>query len=372
MSNGGPSHATIANATVQHATIQKVEVQLNDRDLKTIGDAAGEGVGNKIRDILSKLDGTFASLKVELIKQTTSIDQGFEGVQVGIRDVGDAVEGVQGELGTMQVQLLTQLALEMKAIQAVEQEVNRSIKAGVQAQLSKLLGDLEGLKTAVRIALTQIAEIFCKSVKRQRAIFEKYSRMEGEVLRAFERDIRKLGEPIYRFIENEYFPLLDLSKGFVEDTKKSMLKSTQGHLERRERLDDLPQEDLQQAKAQFMRNTEARTHSRSQNGGKLQLDDGLIRLESVVCASGNPAHPAKLLTSFHFDEATGGRIGLSEVEVSGKNDLTWRPCTPDEKIKMMDAFARLQGRGLISESHAEFLKYSVEAHGFETCDGKDP
>jgi hypothetical protein len=272
----------------------------------------------------------------------------------------------------MQVQLLAQLALEMKAIQAVEQEVHRSIKAGVQAQLSKFLGDLEGLKTAVRIALMQIAEIFCKSVKRQRAIFEKYTRMEDEVLRAFERDIRKLGEPIYRFIENEYFPLLDLSRGFVEDTKKSMLKSTQGHLERRERLDDLPQEKLQQAKALFVRNTETRAHSRSQNGGKLQLADGLIRLESVVCAKVNSAHQAKLLSSLHLDEGTGGRIGLSEVEFSDRLELAWRPCTPDEKSMMVDAFARLRGRGLISQSHAEFLQYSVQTHGFETCDRENP
>lgn len=372
MSNGGPSHATIPNATVQHATIQKVEVQLNDRDLKTIGEAAGKGVGEMIKHALDDLNRTFDSFKREIEKQTFSIDKGFEGVQKGVRGVETAVENVQGELGTMQVQLLAQLALEMKAIQAVEQEVHRSIKAGVQAQLSKFLGDLEGLKTAVRIALMQIAEIFCKSVKRQRAIFEKYSRMEGEILRAFERDIRKLGEPIYRFIENEYFPLVDLSKGFVEDTKRSMLISTQGHLKRRERLGDLPQEKLQQAKAQFARNTETRAYRRSLNGGKLQLADGLIRLESVVCAAVHPAHQVKMASSLHLDEANSGRIGLSEVEVSDSREWTWRPCTPGEKSKMVEAFARLQGRGLISESHAAFLQYSVEAHGFETCDWEHP
>lgn len=324
---------------------------LSPSELHEIGRVAGESAGRAVSQAMDSL--------------RRSVD-GVSGVVQG------GFSGVQGDLRLLQGAILGQLILEVKAIQAVEQEVKRSIKAGFQAEIYKLLGGLEGLKTAVRLALLQIAEIFGKSVKRQRAIFEKYSRMEAEVMRAFERDIRKLGEPIYRFIENEYFPLLDFSKGFVEDTKRSMRKSTQGHLERRELLDDQPQEQLQQAKAQFVRNTETRAHSRSQNGGKLQLADGLIRLESVVCASVDPAHPVKLLTSIHLDEATGGRIGLSEVETSDMKVLNWRSCTPNEKSNMVDAFARLHGRGLISESHAEFLKYSVKAHGFETRDLENP
>jgi hypothetical protein len=190
--------------------------------------------------------------------------------------------------------------------------------------------------------------------------------MEAEVMRAFERDIRKLGEPIYRFIENEYFPLLELSKGFIEDTRNSFKKSTYDHLARRERLDDLPQEKLQQARSDFIRNTQGRAHSRSQASLGLKLSDGLIQLECLYCAPSDPAVPGKYISTIHSSEGAGSAISLSEVMSSEHPDFLWRSCTQKEKTEAVDAFVRLQARGLISESHAEFLCFSVKAHGFET------
>ena len=354
MSNGGPSQANIQTATVNHVT-----VQLSQSDLQTIGEAAGSGAGKAISQ-------AFQELKQSITSVGGAIQSGFAGVNIEVRSLGGAVGQVNRDIQNMQLQLLAQLSLEMKAIQAVEQEVNRSIKAGVQAQISKFLGDLEGLKTAVRLALLQVAEIFGKSVKRQRAIFDKYSQMEAEVMRAFERDIRKLGEPIYRFIENEYFPLLELSKGFIEDTRNSFKKSTYDHLARRERLDDLPQEKLQQARSDFIRNTQGRAHSRSQAGVGLNLSDGLIQLECLYCAPSDPAVPGKYISTIHSSEGAGSAISLSEVTSSEHSDFRWRSCTQEEKTEVVDALVRLQERGLISESHADFLCFSVKAHGFET------
>jgi len=336
MSEGYP---TSVNVTVK---------PLSSGDLDAIGRAAGR----EISQGLDRLHTHLERISGEVQRQTASIQGGFS--------------KIQGDLKVLQVELLGQLLLEVKAIQAVEQEVHRSIEMGVKTEFSKYLGDLQGLKTAVRIALLQIAEIFGKSVKRQRAIFEKYSQMEAEVMRAFERDIRKLGEPIYRFIENEYFPLLELSKGFVEDTRNSFKKSTYDHLARRERLDDLPQEKLQQARSDFIRNTESRAHSRSQTGAGLTLSDGLIQLESLYCASCDPTVPAKYISAIHYGEDAGSGISLSEVPSSERPDFGWRSCTEEEKSQVVEALTRLQTRGLISESDADFLSFSVKVHGFET------
>jgi len=341
MSEGFPTNV---NVTVK---------PLSPGELDAIGRVAGESAGRAVSQAIERLRASIEQVSGVVQKQTISIEGGFS--------------GVQQDLKLLQVEVIGQLLLEVKAIQAVEQEVNRSIKAGVQAQISKFLGDLEGLKTAVRIALLQVAEIFGKSVKRQRAIFEKYGQMEAEVMRAFERDIRKLGEPIYRFIENEYFPLLELSKGFVEDTQKSLKRSTHAHLERRERLDDIPQEKLQQARADFIRNTQGRTPSRSQTGSGLkELEDGLIHLESLYCATADKAKPGKYISSIRRGEGAGATILLSEVTASEDPGFGWRACTDEEKSKMVAAFTRLQTRGLISESHAQFLSLSVKAHGYQT------
>lgn len=350
-----------------------------------IGSAVGRAVGSAVADAieraLGKLNGSIENVRQavggvqeEVNKTTGSVNSVAGRVDVVARGVDlivgkvDAVEGtvreslgqVRGAVETLQDGLFDRLKEELDAIRDVKTEVNRSTMAAVQAALSKFLGDLEGLKTAVRLSLVQVAEMFGKSVYRQKAICEKYGALEQGVLEAYETDIRRLGAPLYEFIEKEYAPMTGRWENFIEDTDEFFQEQSQSHVERRRQLDQRPRERVRSAKESFLERTSSHAERIATDSPPPPHGNALYELECFLVESGDRQ---QVLSSLAADAGSG--FLWAEGVLETPLEMSWRRADEGEIGQLLQAIQSLQQRGVLPESAAEFLTHSISAHGIE-------
>ena len=344
---------------------------------RAVGSAVADAIERALGSALGKLSGSIENVQ----KAVGGVQQEVKGTTVSVNSVAGKVDGVAGKVGeigskvddvkdsvgqvrdsvkNLQDGLFDRLKEELDAIRDVKTEVNRSTMAAVQAALSKFLGDLEGLKTAVRLSLVQVAEMFGKSVYRQKAICGKYDALEQGVLEAYETDIRRLGAPLYEFVEREYAPMTGRWENFIEDTDEFFQEQSQSHVERRRQLDQRPRERVRSAKESFLERTSSHAERIATDSPPPPCGDALYELECFLVESGECQ---QVLSSLAADAGTG--FLWAEGVLETPLEMSWRRADEGESGQLLQAIQRLQQRGVLPESAAEFLTHSISAHGIE-------
>jgi hypothetical protein len=357
---GGPSADQIGGA-VGRAVADAISRALGE--LKSSMDSVRDAVGRAQEAVKTSVDGV--SGKVDNVAgKVDGIAGRVDGVASKVDGVKETVENSAGQVThsveKLQVGLFDRLKEELDAIRDVKTEVNRSTMAAVQAALSKFLGDLEGLKTAVRLSLVQVAEMFGKSVYRQKAICGKYDALEQGVLEAYETDIRRLGAPLYEFIEKEYAPMTGRWENFIEDTDEFFQEQSQSHVERRRQLDQRPRDRVRSAKESFLERTASHAERIATDSPPPPHGNALYELECFLVESGERQ---QVLSSLAADAGTGflWAEGILETPL----EMSWRRADEGEIGQLLQAIQSLQQRGVLPESAAEFLTHSISAHGIE-------
>jgi hypothetical protein len=266
--------------------------------------------------------------------------------------------------------VLAQLVAELTAIKGLEKQVRLSIDANVQGQLSQFIGDLDGLKKAVQLALVQIAEIFGKSIVRQQRIFDKYNKMEEEVLLSYERDHKRLGEPIYQFLEDQYLPSLGEFDGFIQNTLRFFSTESTRHAKRRAELDEKPRRSLVQAKEAFLKTLSSITENTGGKVSRLTMGDALLEMECLVAESTS----GQILMAASDKNGTDGKMqsleapSLVSESLSSNLPFVWRGAYEEECQSLIEAIGSLKSRGMIPDDVGDLLKLSVEAHGIRLAE----
>jgi len=356
----GPGAQEIGRA-VAHALESVLGHALDslERSVGEVKDAVGD-VQEAVEKTKDAVDGVKDVVETEVgevvdgINEVRgSVDEAKSSFERGLDDVKNAVKDFEAGL-------FDRLKEELDAIRDVKTEVNRSTMAAVQAALSKFLGDLEGLKTAVRLSLVQVAEMFGKSVYRQKAISEKYNALEQGVLEAYEKDIRRLGAPLYEFIEKEYAPMTGRWENFIEDTDDFFQEQSQSHVERRRQLDQRPRERVMSAKKAFLQRTASHADKIATDSPPPPYGNALYDLECFLVESGERQ---QVLSSLAGNSQTG--FDWAECSLENPLELSWRRADETETGQLLQAIHRLQQRGLLPESAADFLSHSISSHGIE-------
>lgn len=329
-----------------------------------------ERVNSSVSGLKGSVDATRSSVGEvargvgQVATEVGRVKDGVHAVTVSVKDVQSSVDRnlhrVEQTVQDFRSGLFDRLKEELDAIRDVKTEVNRSTMAAVQAALSKFLGDLEGLKTAVRLSLVQVAEMFGKSVYRQKAICGKYDALEQGVLEAYETDIRRLGAPLYEFIEKEYAPMTGRWENFIEDTDEFFQEQSQSHFERRRQLDQRPRERVKSAKESFLERSSSHAERIATDSPPPPYGNALYELECFLVESGERQ---QVLSSLAAEAQTG--FLWAEGVLEAPLEMSWRRADEIEIGQLLEAIQALQRRGVLPESAADFLTHSILAHGIE-------
>ncbi len=355
MSNGGTTHVT---ASV---------------DSHAIGNAVGSAIRSEISHIVGEIRNVTSAVNhvTDAVNQAGSqISNVTEAIQIVDRTIERGISGIGQKVDNLQKALFDQLVKELTAIEQLEKEVYRSIQANVQGQLSQFIGDLEGLKKAVQIALVQIAQIFGKSIVRQQRIFDKYNKMEEEVLLSYERDHKRLGEPIYKFLEDQYLPSLGEFDGFIQNTLRFFSTESTRHAKRRDELDEKPRRSLVQSKEAFLKILSSITENSGGKVSRLTMDDALLEMECLVAESTSGQILMAASDKNGADAKMQSQEAPSLVSESLPSNLpfVWRGASEEECRGLIEAIGNLKSRGMIPDDVGDLLILSVEAHGIRLAE----
>lgn len=143
-----------------------------------------------------------------------------------INEVAGEVRGVSNNIHILQAELLAQIAVTIDRINAVRNEVSRSIEASAQAKIVESAAEIFGRVGIITSSARRIMQQYHKSVVRCGRIWEKFDRLNDEVKTSYHKDIRRLGKYIFELWDNHCRKAEDLIQkqhtGFFTNIRKSV------------------------------------------------------------------------------------------------------------------------------------------------------
>jgi hypothetical protein len=143
-----------------------------------------------------------------------------------INHVASEVRGVSNNIHILQAELLAQIAVTIDRINAVRNEVSRSIEAAAQAKIVETASEIFGKIGIITSSAKRISQQYHKSVIRCGRISEKFDRLNDEVTESYHTDIHRLGKHIFDIRNNHYQKVEDRIQkqhtGFLTTIKRSV------------------------------------------------------------------------------------------------------------------------------------------------------
>jgi hypothetical protein len=143
-----------------------------------------------------------------------------------INHVANEVRGVSNNIHILQAELLAQMAITIDRINAVRNEVSRSIEAAAQAKIVESASEIFGKVGIITSSAKRIGQQYHKSVIRCGRISDKFDRLNEEVKVSYHTDIQRLGKYIFNLWDNHYQRVEDhIQKqhtGFLTTIKRSV------------------------------------------------------------------------------------------------------------------------------------------------------
>ena len=143
-----------------------------------------------------------------------------------INQVANEVRGVSNNIHILQAELLAQIAVTIDRINAVRNEVSRSIEAAAQAKIVESASEIFGKVGIITSSARRILQQYHKSVIRCGRIWEKFDRLNSEVKTSYHKDMRRLGKYIFDLWDNHCQKVEDLIQkqhtGFLTTIRKSV------------------------------------------------------------------------------------------------------------------------------------------------------
>ncbi len=126
-----------------------------------------------------------------------------------IRDVADEVRGVTGSIQTMRDKLVSQLGANGQRLDAVKNEVTRSIDAAALSKLVETASEIFAKIGLIEKSKKRILQQYHKSIVRCSRTSDKFDRLNDEVKDSYHLDIRRLGKYIFDIWYNHYHKVED-------------------------------------------------------------------------------------------------------------------------------------------------------------------
>jgi hypothetical protein len=121
-----------------------------------------------------------------------------------INHVANEIRDVSNNIHILQVELLAQMAVAIDRLNAVRNEVSRSIEAAAQAKIVETASEIFGKIGIITSSANRISQQFHKSVIRCGRISEKFDSLNDEVKTSYHTDIQRLGKNIFDLWYNHY------------------------------------------------------------------------------------------------------------------------------------------------------------------------
>jgi hypothetical protein len=283
-----------------------------------------------------------------------------------INQVAGEVRGVSANINILQTELLARLTVAIERINAVRNEVSRSIEAAAQAKIVESASEIFGKVGIITSSARRISQQYHKSVTRGGRIWEKFDRLNDEVKTSYHKDIRRLGKYIFDIWENHYQEVEDLTQkqhsGFLTTIKRSVEQIRKFREQILEKLLNTVKEKL----AYFLeqRNNFHNTISMI-TAGKLDAPMDKIAIPMITvkkagadCSQIKIGHEAVPETDKHI----GYRLKETDIFKTYRSDhsnldkyIRWRDMTPGELKQLECNLNRLLEKNHISSEYHELL-----------------
>lgn len=157
-----------------------------------------------------------------------------------INQVAGEVRGVSNNIHVMQAELVAQMGVTIERLNAVKNEVSRSIEAAAQAKIVEAASEIFGKAGIITSSAKRISQQYHKSIIRCGRMSDKFDRLNDEVKASYHTDIRRLGKYIFDIWYNHYQKVEDCTQkqhtGFLTTIKRSV---EQIRKQREQKLEEL-------------------------------------------------------------------------------------------------------------------------------------
>jgi hypothetical protein len=299
-----------------------------------------------------------------------------------INQVADEVRGVSGSIHIMQDKLLSQMGINGQRLDAVKNEVSRSIDAAAQAKLVETACEIFGKIGLIESSKKRICQQYHKSVIRCGRTSEKFDRLNDEVKASYHTDIRRLGKYIFDILYNHYQSVEDrINKqhtGFLTTMEKSV---EQIRKSREQKLEDLFK--VVTGKLRHFLGQRKNFHNSISmiTVGKLDIPVDKIAIPMIIVKkTGDASSQIKIGHEVvpGVNEHLGYRLKETEIFKTYRSNqstldqyIRWRDMTPGELKQLEENLGQLLKKKQISKEYHELLVRGLKknppkaAEGFE-------